>query len=183
MLNNVIKSTLAVSIMIGGMSVAGFAYAAGSDGGSSTTTVTPTCKKGKVWDKSKRKCVEAEESSQLDDDNLFEAARDLAYNKRYEEAIHVLKLAENQDDPRILNYLGYSHRKLGMVEKGLTYYSAALKEDPDYTLVMEYMGEAFLQLNQVDKAREQLAEIEKRCGKDCREYTMLETEINRHLAQ
>jgi hypothetical protein len=39
------------------------------------------------------------------------------------------------------------------------------------------MGEAFLQLGQVDKAKEQLAEIGKRCGSNCREYTMLETEI------
>ena len=180
MLKQSFKTTLAVSVMIGGMSFAGAALAAGSG---TTTTTTPTCKKGKVWDKQKKKCVVAEQSGQLDDDNIYEAARDLAYNKRYEEAINVLNLAENKSDPRILNYLGYSHRKLGQVEKGLTYYTAALKEDPDYTLVMEYMGEAFLQLGQVDKAREQLAEIEKRCGKDCREYTMLETEIDRYVTQ
>ncbi|MEP0940314.1 MAG: tetratricopeptide repeat protein [Rhizobiaceae bacterium] len=180
MLTQSLKTTLAVSIMIGGMSFAGAAFAAGDN---NSTTVTPTCKKGKVWDKQTRKCVVAKEESNLDDNNLYEAARDLAYNKRYDEAIHVLSLAKNQDDPRILNYLGYSHRKLGQIEKGLTYYQAALKEDPDYTLVMEYMGEAFLQLGQVDKARQQLAEIEKRCGTGCREYTMLETEINRYAAQ
>ena len=181
MLTQTLKTTLAASLVVGGMSLAGSAYAAGS--GSSNTTVTPTCKKGLAWDKKKRKCVKVEQSGQLDDNNLFEAARDLAYNKRYDEAINLLNLAQNQDDPRILNFLGYSHRKLGMVEKGLTYYTAALKEDPDYTLVMEYMGEAFLQLGQVDKAREQLAEIEKRCGTDCREYAMLQTEIDKYLAQ
>ena len=181
MLTQSLKITLAASMVIGGMSVAGSALAAGS--GSSNATVTPTCKKGLAWDKKKKKCVKVEQSGQLDDNNLFEAARDLAYNKRYDEAINLLNLAQNQNDPRILNFLGYSHRKLGMVEKGLTYYTAALKEDPDYTLVMEYMGEAFLQLGQVDKAREQLAEIEKRCGTDCREYAMLQTEIDRYMAQ
>lgn len=146
-----------------------------ADGGS--TVSTPTCKRGKVWDKRKKKCVRARKSSGLSDDNLFEAARDLAYHRRYGEAIVVLKLAGNQNDPRILNYLGYSNRKLGRVEAGLTYYRTALKADPDYTLVREYMGEAFLQLGQVDKAREQLAEIEKRCGTDCREYAMLKGQI------
>lgn len=151
--------------------------AAGSDSGTATTV--PTCKKGKIWDKKKKRCLKIKKSSSLDDDNLFQAARDLAYNHRYEEAIEVLQLAKNQNDPRILNYLGFSTRKLGDVKKGLTYYAAALKVDPNYTLVREYMGEAFLQLGQVDKAREQLAEIKSRCGVDCREYSMLQTEIGR----
>ena len=152
-----------------------------SDGGTNTTT--PTCKKNKVWDKQKKKCVPIKKSSQLDDDNIYQAARDLAYNRRYEEAIAVLNLASNTSDPRILNYLGYSNRKLGRIEQGLIYYEAALKADPDYTLVMEYMGEAFLQLGLVDKAREQLAAIEERCGKDCREYAMLKAEIGRYTSQ
>ena len=113
MLTQSLKLTLAASLVAGGMSLAGSAYAAGSG---STTTVTPTCKKGKVWDKQKRECVKVEQSGQLDDNNLFEAARDLAYNKRYDEAIDLLNLAQNKADPRILNFLGYSHRKLGMVE-------------------------------------------------------------------
>ncbi len=46
---------------------------------------------------------------------------------------------------------------------------------------MEYMGEAFLQLGQVDKAREQLTAIERRCGVDCREYALLDAEIKRYL--
>jgi len=149
--------------------------------GDSNSTVTPTCAQGKVWDKAKKKCVVPQQSGQLDDDNLYEAARDLAYNRRYEEAINVLELAQNQNDPRILNYLGYSNRKLGRVEAGLTYYRAALKEDPNYTLVREYMGEAFLQLGQVDKARVQLSEIEKRCGRDCREYSMLNEQIKLYV--
>ena len=175
------RLVMAALIGVGALTIP--AYAAGGGGGGDNGIVTPTCKKKMVWDKKKRKCVKAKKSSKLDDNNIYEAARDLAYNRRYEEAITLLKMAKNQNDPRILNYMGYSNRKLGRVEEGLTYYQAALKADPDYTLVMEYMGEAFLQLNQVDKAREQLTAIEKRCGVTCREYTMLEAEINRHLSQ
>lgn len=151
------------------------AYAASTG----TPTTVPTCTNGKVWDKKKKKCVKPAQDSGLSDDNLFEAARDLAYNRRYEEAQTVLRLAQNQDDPRILNYLGFTTRKLGNVEGSLTYYKAALSIDPDYTLVREYMGEAYIQLGQFERAAEQLAEIRKRCGTDCREYRLLRAELDK----
>ena len=181
MLSKSLKTVLAAGMVFGASSFPATVYAAGEGGGDSTNQ-NVTCINGKVWDRNKKKCVKPKKSS-MNDDGLYEAARDLAYHRRYEEAITVLKLAKNQNDPRILNYLGYSNRKLGRIHEGLAYYTAALKEDPDYTLVMEYMGEAFLQLDQVDRAKNMLSEIEKRCGKGCREYTMLETEINRYLTQ
>lgn len=148
--------------------------------GESSTTTIPSCKKGFVYNKRKKKCVKLKKSENLSDDNIYLAARDLAYSKRYAEAIEVLKMAKNQNDPRILNYLGYSTRKSGDVEKGLFYYQAAIKIDPDYTLARSYMGEAFLQLNQPEKARTQLAEIAQRCGTTCREYSILEKKIKLH---
>ena len=68
----------------------------------------------------------------------------------------ILSLAADKTDPRILNYLGYSHRKAGRVTVGLGYYQEALRHDPDYTLVREYMGEAYLQQGNVEAAKEQL---------------------------
>jgi len=151
-------------------------YAAGGD----NSTIMPTCKKGKVWDKSKKKCVIVKKSSQLDDENIYLAGRDLALLERFDEAIAVLSYASNKNDPRILNFLGYAHRKAGRVDVGLGYYREALRIDPDYTLVREYMGEAFLQKNDVESALGQLAEIEKRCGTRCREYTLLASMIQKH---
>ncbi len=58
----------------------------------------------------------------------------------YAEAISVLYLAADKSDPRILNYLGYSHRKSGRVSVGLGYYQEALRQDLNYTQVREYMG-------------------------------------------
>ena len=86
----------------------------------------------------------------------------LAMAGRYDEAIAVLSLAANKQDPRILNYLGYSHRHSGRVTVGLGYYEEALRIDPNYTLVREYLGEAHLQIGDLAGAQQQLMEIEKR---------------------
>jgi len=150
-------------------------YAAGDE----TPVVTPKCKKGFAWDRRSRKCKAAKKSSNLHDDDLFQAARELAYESRYEEALSMLELASNQKDPRILNYRGFATRKLGRTNEALGYYKTALSIDPNYTLVREYMGEAYLQLGRIDKAREQLNEIALRCGTGCREYALLDAEIKK----
>ena len=150
------------------------AFSAG-DGNSGNTT---QCKDGKVWDKKHKKCV-VPQQGMLDDDSIYEAGRDLAMAGRYGEAITVLGLAADKTDPRILNYLGYSHRKSGRIQVGLGYYQEALRINPDYTLVREYLGEAYLQLGDVASAKNQLSEIEKRCGTGCREYTILSDQLSR----
>ena len=148
------------------------AFSAGSGGSSGSSS--PTCSNGKVWNKKQKKCMPPQA---VDDDSLYEAGRDLAMQGRYGEAIEVLSLAADKTDPRILNYLGYSHRKAGRITVGLGYYQEALRIDPDYTLVREYLGEAYLQLGDVDAAKSQLTEIEKRKGKGSREYVLLANEI------
>ena len=150
------------------------AFSAGDGGGA------PSCPQGKVLDKKTNKCVPAARGA-VDDDSLYETGRNLALAGRYDEAIKILTLAEDKTDPRILNYLGYSHRKSGRVLVGLGYYQEALRNDPNYTLVREYMGEAYLQIGDVAAARGQLSEIEKRCGTGCREYTLLTKQIDDYL--
>ena len=161
-----------VAALIASPLVVSSAFSAG-DGNSGNTT---QCKDGKVWDKKQQKCV-APKQGMLDDDSIYEAGRDLAMAGRYGEAITVLGLAADKTDPRILNYLGYSHRKSGRITVGLGYYQEALRIDPDYTLVREYLGEAYLQLGDVASAKNQLSEIEKRCGTGCREYTILSDQL------
>lgn len=153
------------------------ALAAGSGGGEPAPV--PKCETGKVWDKDQKKCVSKQ--SLLDNDSIYETGRSLAMQGRYGEAIEILSLAADKSDPRILNYLGYSHRKQGRVLVGLGYYEEALRIDPDYTLVREYMGEAHLQLGDVKAAQEQLSQIEKRCGKGCAEYAELARQIDAHV--
>ena len=83
-------------VALGGAFSTAPSHAAGDGGG---TVSTPSCKRGHVWNKRKKKCVRVKKSSSLTDDNIYEAARDLAYNKRYDEAITLLKLGQKPERP------------------------------------------------------------------------------------
>jgi tetratricopeptide (TPR) repeat protein len=150
--------------------------AAGTGGGSTQTSTK--CKKGEVWSQKKNKCVKAT-SGVLPDNELYEEGRGLAKAGQYEWALEVLGAVVNQDDPKVLNYVGYSHRKMGDFETGMGYYKKALALNPDYVLAREYLGEGYVANGQVDLAKAQLAEIEKRCGTTCEEYRDLAEEIEK----
>lgn len=166
------------------------AMAAGDAGGSSgaagtdAQTQANSCPAGKVWDPNykglltKGKCVNAADLKKDDKKPdtekqglIYDQGKAFAKAGRYDDAITMLKQAPDQGDPRVLNYLGFSHRKLGRMDEALAFYNAAVAKNPDFSLVREYLGEAYLQLGQLEKAREQLSEIERICGgKACGEY-------------
>jgi tetratricopeptide (TPR) repeat protein len=133
---------------------------------------------GKVWNKKTKKCVDAQ-AGELDDESIYETGRYLAKIGRYDEAITVLNYVANPDDKRVLNYLGYSYRKSGQIDVGLTYYKKSLAIDPDYVLVREYLGEALIQKGDIAGAKAQLVEIEARCGKTCEPYVDLAAELSK----
>jgi tetratricopeptide (TPR) repeat protein len=155
----------------------------GDSGGTSPTSASPKCPKGQVWDPNaarlfgKGKCVSEAEfgGNATEKQSLFyNYGKSRADAGDYADAIVVLKMAPDQTDPRVLNYLGFSHRKLGRMDEALGYYRAAIAQNPDFTLVREYLGEAFIQLGLLEKAREQLSQIERICGgRECGEYRKL----------
>jgi predicted Zn-dependent protease len=69
------------------------------------------------------------------------------------------------------------------VDEAMGYYNRVLAAHPDRTTTRQYLGEAFLQLNRPDKAREQLSEIAKRCGVACEDYQLLAEEIAKFEAR
>jgi tetratricopeptide (TPR) repeat protein len=163
--------------------ISGTAFAAGG-GGSSTTTSPATfkCKKGEVVKEvvkngTKTKiCVKAT-SGVLPDEELYQQGRLLAKQGQYDWALQVLAVVQNQNDPRVLNYQGYSNRKAGRLELGLSYYKKALAINPNFVLAREYLGEGYVVAGRPDLAKAQLAEIEKRCGTTCEEYKDLSEAI------
>lgn len=158
----------------GGSSSGGSSSGGGSSssGNGAKSTSAQKCKSGYVWKKSAKKCV-AVESGILPDDDLYEEGRLLAKEGHYDWAIAVLSAIQRKDDPDVLNYLGYSNRKAGRLDIGLTYYRKALAIDPDFVLAREYLGEGYVAAGKFDLAREQLDEIGKRCGTNCEEYMEL----------
>jgi len=159
----------------------------GNSGGSSgpdgnSQIIKPVkCKSGQVFDPQaspgKGKCVNAadiKKPARQKQGMIYDYGKQLAKAGEYELAIATLSLAPDQQDPRVLNYLGYSHRKLGKMDEALEYYHAAVDRNPDFSLVREYLGEAYIQLGQLENAREQLTEIERICGgRQCGEYGQL----------
>jgi len=153
-----------------------YAAGGGSDSDSTSSPAEQKCKKGEVWNKSKKKCVKAT-SGVLTDEELYQQGRALAKQGHYDWAISVLAVIQNQQDPRVLNYTGYSHRKAGRLEIGITYYRKALDIDPNFNLAREYLGEGYIAAGKIDLAKAELAAIEKSCGTGCKEYRDLAAAI------
>lgn len=166
----------------------GAAYAASSGGSSGTSSsssgssTTLKCKTGEVVKKvnvngvMKRKCVKAS-SGVLPDEELYQQARLLAKEGKYDWALEVLAVIQNQEDPRVLTYIGYSNRKAGRVELGISYYNKALALNPNFVPAREYLGEGYLAAGKPELAQAQLAEIAARCGITCEEYKDLSSAI------
>jgi tetratricopeptide (TPR) repeat protein len=146
------------------------ALAAGD--GDSNDSGAQNCKAGEVWSTSQNKCVKSS-SGIVPDGDLYDQGRALALAGDFERAIEVLGAIKNKDKPGVLNYLGYAHRKAGMIDEGIAYYHQALAIDPDYVLAREYLGEGYVAAGNVDLARLQLEEIGTRCGTNCEEYIEL----------
>ena len=163
--------SLAAAIALSGAAMT--AHAAGSD----TSASTPTCKKGFVYSSSKKKCVK-KTSSVIPHESINAQGWALAREGRYEDAIEMFRLSANQNDPEVLNGLGFSHRKLGKVEQGIAFYGKALEANPDYIQAREYLGEGYVVLGKLNLAREQLDEIGTRCGTACEEYMLLARAID-----
>ena len=98
--------------------------------------------------------------------------------EKYAEAIPLLEKAVKADpkNAAALNYLGYSHRKLGHVDQALDYYHQALAVDPKHRGANEYLGELYLELKQLDKAEERLAVLSTACN-GCEEYVELKEKV------
>ena len=139
------------------------------------------CGKGEIFDPDLRACQPLR-AGVLDDDSLLAHARTFADAGRYEDALAVLAAMREPDTAPALNLKGFATRKAGRVEEGIAHYRRALALDPDLVEAREYLGEAYLTLNRVDLAREQLAEIEKRCGRFCEAFEDLDEAIARATA-
>ena len=110
--------------------------------------------------------------------DAYKQAEDLVDDEEYAKAIPLLQqsIKEKGEYADALNLLGYSNRKLGDKAKALTYYTKALNLEPKHLGANEYLGELYLEMNDLQKAEERLTVLKKACG-DCEEYDDLADEI------
>ncbi len=152
-----------------------------SAGGDSPTPPTPsdttkTCNGKRVWDEAKGRCVRPKQSS-LNQDGLYDAARELAYAGRNEDAQAVLSAMADQGDARVLTYWGFTHRKLGNRALAQAFYDQAIAQDPNNLLARSYMGQGFVEEGQFGLALAEWKEIRARGG----EGTWPETSLRQAL--
>lgn len=154
------------------------AHAAGSndDAPPKTTKTTTECTDGQIYDDNTNSCVASDKQS-FNDDQRYDAVRELAYAGEYDRATRVIASAENPEGPRFLNYKGFISRKMGNMGDAIVFYSAALEQDPDYHLARSYMGQGLASMGDVDGAKAQLQEIRARGGRDTWAYVALKQAI------
>lgn len=135
------------------------------------------CAENQIWDPEAERCVAAQDS-RFNDDQRFYAARELAFAGAYERALQVLAAASNPQDPRILNYTGFTLRKSGRTAEAMGYYRQALAIDPDDILARSYMGQALVDQGDIEGATAQLREIRARGGRDTWAYISLKQALS-----
>ncbi len=103
---------------------------------------------------------------------------------RYKDAVALFtKVVQREpDNANAHNYLGYSLRKLGDLDKAQAHYRTALQLEPNHKQALEYYGELFLQIKDLPRAEEQLARLTRVCPSGCAERDELEKAVKTYKA-
>ena len=138
--------------------------AAGSDSSSSSSSGSENSKESLYDDAVKL----VKRAGKLEKKDKTEKAK-----KLYTQAFKKLEKAYKSDkkNPDVLNYMGFTTRKVGNFDKAEKYYLEGLKINPNHNGINEYLGELYVQTNRIDKANERLSVL-KNCN--CDEYNELE---------
>ena len=76
------------------------------------------------------------------------------------------------------NLLGFTARKSGNLKTAGEYYEKALEINPKHIQALEYQGELYLQLGDIDQAKMNLEKINEICWLICKEKKMLKNAID-----
>jgi Flp pilus assembly protein TadD len=117
------------------------------------------------------------DAARLDPD--YAAGKAALAAKDWETAIRRLSAAALRDahSADLQNYLGYAYRQTGRLDLAFMHYGRALKLDPLHRGAHEYVGEAYLLVNDLAKAQEHLAALLSICLTTCEPYEDLRKAI------
>jgi tetratricopeptide (TPR) repeat protein len=138
------------------VALAGPALAAGSGGGSGDSTASAPA-----------------------GDPDWTAAKEAIAAKDYDRAMPLLQqvVAKDPANADAYNYLGYTHGRAGKHDEAIGYYQKALALKADHRGANEYLGELYLKLGDLAKAKERLAVLDSACFFGCTEYDMLKQAV------
>lgn len=121
--------------------------------------------------------TEDETAVKLDSD--YAAGKQAINAKDWSTAITLLNSAALRDtrNADIQNYLGYAYRNAGQLDLAFRHYQRALQLNPRHRGAHEYVGEAYLIVNNLAKAEEHLAALQTICLIPCEEYADLKKKI------
>jgi Flp pilus assembly protein TadD len=121
--------------------------------------------------------TESDKASAVDPD--FAAGRAAIDAKDWQAAIRAFSSAALRDtrNADIQNYLGYAYRHTGQMDLAFKHYERALQLNPRHRGAHEYLGEAYLMVNELAKAEAHLSALKTICLIPCEEYTDLEKAI------
>jgi tetratricopeptide (TPR) repeat protein len=84
---------------------------------------------------------------------------------------------------RIQNYLGYAYYRLRQLDAAFEHYRRALTLNPRQRSAHEHLGEAYLVVNNLAKAQEHLAALERICLLPCEQYDGLRKAIDKYSSR
>ena len=117
-------------------------------------------------------------AAKLDPD--YAAGKKAIEMKDWNAAIKSLSSAALRDtrNADLQNYLGYAYRNSGQMELAFKHYGRALQFNPRHRGAHEYLGEAYLLVNNLAKAEEHLVALQKICLIPCEEYEDLKKKVD-----
>lgn len=124
--------------------------------------------------------VDSEDTSAQSQANPnYVAAKAEIKARNWKSAIQSLQKAAAVDGANadVQNLLGYSYRHTGQFKEAFAHYKEALRLNPRHRGAHEYIGEAYLQTNDLAKAQEHLAALDRLCMFGCEEYRDLKKSV------
>ena len=99
--------------------------------------------------------------------------------KEYAKAIPLFEgvISRDGNNADAYNWMAYAIRKNGDPAKALPHYQKALALDPKHKGAHEYIGEAYLMLDNLPKAKEHLKALDSLCFFPCGEYRDLKRAV------
>ena len=111
----------------------------------------------------------------------FQQAKSLINQENFSAAYLLLTelSVKIKDEADRQNLLGFTARNYGRLDKAASHYKRALEINPKHRGALEYQGELFLKLGQIEKAKNNLELLRSQCRFGCSEVTQLESAINK----